>query len=1216
MRFPEHPLSPLLLVLSFCLFSLSSQAQTLPPEVTAFPPSTYNGHHQTFCLQAFSDGRTAFGTATEVLVYDGENFRHVPVGSGKMVFSMARAPGDRLFVGGSSLMGVLGPDSSGSLTYRSLISMLPDSLRDFGAIWNTVRTEKGKVYFSAKDHLFLYQDDTVQVIRPENDFHNMYLLDSRPVIEDVDTGFFRLRGTEKAYLKGSRALARRKGVNVILPTPGKSGEWTAFTRKKGLFHYDPEKGKVRPYPRKPGYIPEGGWSAAGIYTACQLDPKSNPYGAAFAIGTQRKGLYLLTSAGRIVLHLGKGEGMPTKSLWKVSPAGGGDLWATTNNGIALIHTGLPFTIAPEGKLFSGVIRDIARPSLPSEPLFLATVQGTWSWKESVGEFGLVEGTGGQCLDLLTLPGTTDRTVEKGKKPSRLLVTGGKAVRSIERGTASLKADTILSGGFRSLTRIPLRRKEGAFKPVLAGGRQGLCIFTPGSMTGDGTAKTLLTVRDVPEGIVMVEAERTGTDPDSLRLWGTMGSKGILEVTVDTAFNGFVTTHYDTTDGLPEGPTRVFSHPDGKGVIFGTDRGAYSFKKGRFVPFCHYGEIFCDGSRQVFLMEEGVDEELWINDWKGGMIKHLLPEKEGYRIDSTCFRGMQIGAIRSVHPEKGQVWFGCDQGLACYHPEVKDDHERRWHCLVRKVTGSGDSLLFGGNEPVEDTGREGVRQLPYSKNRLEFHYAAPFTDKQEKVTYSYRLVDFDTAWSKWSDQTRKEYTNLPEGEYTFKVKANNVYGVESSTGTYRFRILPPWYRTWTAYGGYTVAGIAFIWFLLWLNSRRLVAQKQRLERTVEERTQEIREKNARLETANQEIQAEKEKVEEQKEKVEEQQKETEKQKQEVEKKNEVITQQKEEVEEAHREITASIDYAQKIQHALLQTEEYVSDHLPEHFILFKPQATVSGDFYWAREQKGHLYFAAIDCTGHGVPGAFMSMLGISQLNEIMAAKESPSPGEVLTDLRERVVSELRSGDSEEGAKDGMDAAIVKIPITKAQNEEPKRIEFAGANNPLYVVKEGIGEEPPSINYVGPSVGATHVSPKQTTVSPLQENRMRPFKRSTDGVEVKGDKMAVGYEPDAAEAFTTAELEVPPGAMLYMSSDGYADQFGGPKGKKFRYSPFKELLASIHTMAPEEQKQELDRVFEEWKGGQEQVDDVCVVGIRIGERIREGPTPTPNSSIQTL
>ncbi len=746
-----------------------------------------------------------------------------------------------------------------------------------------------------------------------------------------------------------------------------------------------------------------------------------------------------------------------------------------------------------------------------------------------------------------------------------------------------------------------RREWTAF-----GGREGIVFLS--RKDGKGWEEELR-IKELPEQVISLESARSG-EGEPIDLWAGFRRKGGFRARLDSGLfsellrsdSTYVLTYGellgDPLDGmnltpfiggkgerkgLPPGPISFCPLKDR--MLATTDSGLYRIDETaqgehRWVPDTVLGCLFgkCSARKgkkvkEVFQFWEGEEGSIWV---QARQPYHLLPDTDGeYHIDSLPFKGLGLGTIRSIYPDSnGVTWIGGDNGVVRYDEKVPKNFERSYSCMLTEVTTpsknkgrkKNDSALFAGyyrkpapNDPLLDWKRSWeqpeafVPTLPYELNALTFHFAAPYYEKQEKVTYSYFLKGFDERWSEWKKETRKEYTNLPEGTYTFKVKAKNIYGVESSIGEYRFRVLPPWYRTWPAYGGYGIAGIGMVWLLLWLNSRRLVAQKQRLESLVDERTKEIREKNERLETANEEIQAEKEKVEEQKEKV----------------------------EEAHQEITASIDYAQKIQNALLRSEEYASDHLPEHFILFKPQATVSGDFYWAKERNGHLYLAAIDCTGHGVPGAFMSMLGISQLNEIMAAKEWPSSGEVLTELRERVVAELQSGDPEGGAKDGMDAAMVKIPISGSQNPDPKRIEFAGANNPLYVVKEGIGQDPKGLR----------------VLSGIPEGRLRPFRKSPDGIEIKGDKMAVGYEPDAAEAFTTAELEVPPGAMLYLFSDGYADQFGGPKGKKFRYGPFKELLARIHTMSPEEQKAELDRVFEEWKGGQEQVDDVCVVGVRV-------------------
>ncbi len=652
-------------------------------------------------------------------------------------------------------------------------------------------------------------------------------------------------------------------------------------------------------------------------------------------------------------------------------------------------------------------------------------------------------------------------------------------------------------------------------------------------------------------------------------------------------------------GLPKGPVRFFPFKDR--VLAGTDSGLFRPRIGskgslHWKPDTSFGCLFgkCSGGgsdqvRLVFRLKEGHNGSVWIASPK---VHRLTPQPNGgYRIDSIPFSGMNLGAVRTIYPDSsGITWIGGDNGVVRYDPSIEKDFDRDYSCHIKKVSATlpdtaeeiTDSLLFGGfyrkpapNDPLlpwkrsQDQPEAYVPELPYELNGLTFRFGAPYFERQEELRYSYRLDGFKEGWSEWTKEVRKEYTNLPEGTYTFKVKAKNVYGVESSMDEYRFRILPPWYRTWTAYGGYSVAGLGFIWLLLWLNSRRLIAQKQRLEKIVRERTKEIQE--------------EKKEVERQKERVEEQQQETEKQREEAEKQRDLAEERRSKIEEAHQEITRSIEYAQKIQYALLQSEEYVSPHLPGHFILFKPQSQVSGDFYWAREHKAHLYVAAVDCTGHGVPGAFMSMLGISQLNEIMATDELLTPGAILTELRERVVRELSGSEFGETAKDGMDAALLRIPLDE---EGTKTIAFAGAQNPLYLVRKGIAEKDPRSLL--------------EDLSGLGINeRLKPFKKSSDGIEIKGDPIPVGYDEYASGDFTTVSLQLQKGDMLYIFSDGYADQFGGPKGKKFRYGPFKELMTRIHEQALEDQKEELDRTFEEWKeeSEQEQIDDVVVIGIRI-------------------
>jgi serine phosphatase RsbU (regulator of sigma subunit) len=276
--------------------------------------------------------------------------------------------------------------------------------------------------------------------------------------------------------------------------------------------------------------------------------------------------------------------------------------------------------------------------------------------------------------------------------------------------------------------------------------------------------------------------------------------------------------------------------------------------------------------------------------------------------------------------------------------------------------------------------------------------------------------------------------------------------------------------------------------------------------------------------------------------------TRKQKQIIEIKNNETEYQKKIIEEKNKDITDSIHYAKQIQNALLREETRIGKHLPEHFILFLPKDIVSGDFYWDFEKRDYWYVAAADCTGHGVPGAIMSMLGISFLNDIVTVDELLSPAEILTQLRDRIISELHQTGEEGSNKDGMDISLIRL------NLRTHELQWAGANNAL--------------NYID---GGT-----------LQE--------------IKADKQPIGYHPQQ-KPFTNHKIQLQKGDSIYIYSDGYADQFGGPKGKKLTYKKLDNFIIENYQLSMRNQKEFFKHRFNEWKGIEEQVDDVCLIGIRI-------------------
>ncbi|MBL7922070.1 MAG: SpoIIE family protein phosphatase [Bacteroidia bacterium] len=253
---------------------------------------------------------------------------------------------------------------------------------------------------------------------------------------------------------------------------------------------------------------------------------------------------------------------------------------------------------------------------------------------------------------------------------------------------------------------------------------------------------------------------------------------------------------------------------------------------------------------------------------------------------------------------------------------------------------------------------------------------------------------------------------------------------------------------------------------------------------------------------------------------------------------------EEISAKNKEILDSINYAKKIQSALLAHNDFLEQHLPEHFVLFKPKDIVSGDFYWATEHNGNFYLAVCDSTGHGVPGAFMCLLNIGFLNEAIKEKNISSPAAIFDHVRKRLIADI----SKEGQQDGMDGILLKAQSNNGQ----LTIQYASANNAPVLI------------------------------------------RNNEALTLGTDKMPVG-KGLKDEAFKLHTIDVQPGDALYLYTDGFADQFGGPKGKKFKYKALNELLLANHKRKMAKQKQIFDSTFENWRGHLEQVDDVCVIGI---------------------
>lgn len=391
------------------------------------------------------------------------------------------------------------------------------------------------------------------------------------------------------------------------------------------------------------------------------------------------------------------------------------------------------------------------------------------------------------------------------------------------------------------------------------------------------------------------------------------------------------------------------------------------------------------------------------------------------------------------------------------------------------------------------------QFRYHDRSLVFDFSAPFYLKEASTAYQYYIEGMSEGWSGWAYVTDLRFPVLPMGKFTLHVRARNILNRVTEIQSYPIVIRPPYWLSWWFITIASLALIAIVVLLIRWRVRKLRRDNQILEEKVRERTAEIRK-------------------------------------------------QKDEIAEQKKEIMDSIHYAQRIQKAVLPTDQIVKNSMPEHFILYLPRDVVSGDFYWISPKDDKIIFAAADCTGHGVPGAFMSMLGVSFLNEIMSKNSRLSSGRILDQLRKHVKETLSQ--SEEGeSKDGMDIALCIF------DKQKMTLQYAGAYNPLYLI------------------------------------------RKKELMEYKANRMPIGIHVGEESRFTEHTIKVQKGDCLYIFSDGYQDQIGGDKGKKFLSKSMKTLLTEIHAQPMVKQQEVLNDVLQQWMKGFQQVDDILLIGVRI-------------------
>ncbi len=593
----------------------------------------------------------------------------------------------------------------------------------------------------------------------------------------------------------------------------------------------------------------------------------------------------------------------------------------------------------------------------------------------------------------------------------------------------------------------------------------------------------------PEGIITDHTYGISIDPND-NLWIASFGYGAIKMVGEEA------SLFSTKQGLLSDKVFTIAHGKNSMQYIGTNGGGLAIlDDGVWVR----NITKSDGLLHNAIVSVYVEEDtIWCASVKG-LSRVVMNLDSNFTITNySKWEGFDAECIQAsmAQTANGNLLICTDQGLMSYN---KEEDERLFVMPGLSITSIlldyGETDIHQYSSSINEI--NGIPKnlvIPHSVKRITFNFEGVCMNYTDELAYSYRLIGMDEQFSPQTSTSEITFHELPAGKYTFEVipMAHNTAG---EGATFSFEVLKPFWKTWWFITLVLLAVIIFIIGFFRYRTEQLRKAKVILEKTVSTRTSELRT-------------------------------------------------QKEIVEEKNREITDSINYAKRIQSAILPTDKLVKEFLKDSFVLYKPKDIVAGDFYWMQHVGDKVLFAAADCTGHGVPGAMVSVVCNNALNRSVREHGLTDPGKLLDKAREIIIQEFDKSDEE--VKDGMDIALCSL--------EGNTLHYAGAHNPLWLIRNG------------------------------------------ELIETRGNKQPVG-QFFRSEPYTTHTFELEKGDTFYIFSDGYVDQFGGEKGKKFKSKSFRELLLSIQGLPMEEQRSSIDRTFETWRGDLEQVDDVCVIGVRI-------------------
>ena len=804
-----------LFCLVLTLLPVGVAGQSVPYErgrpyfVERFTPEEYGAHAQNWAI--VQDARDVIYVANRagLLEYDGTTWRNLYF-PGQFARSLAADSSGRVYVGGVGEVGFLAPDSTGQMAYQSLLSHLPKEERGLADIWTTLATEEG-VYFQSFDRILRWDGTHIQTWQANTRFHKAFVVNGKYLVRQDNIGLMEIRGDDLILLPdGARFAQERIDAFISL------GEAALLvTRNQGLLIW--RDGQFEPFATEADdYL-----RRERVYAGTALTDST------FALTTISGTVVLMNRAGRVLRVLGQNVGLDSDEyVLYAYPDRQGGLWLALDTGLLRVDALSPLTTFGQSAGLPGAVYNINR---IGGRLYAATSQGLFRLEPAART---ADDVLGRHARFVTVGSFTSQVWDVAEVEGRVLVAANDGVYEIGDKGPRL----VLAG--RAFVLSPSASRSGL---VYVGMKTGLALLQVRGEDWEVTEH----VDGVEIGEVRSVAEGSNGD-----LWLGSSSDGITRAWLEGA-RLVRTERYGQAEGLMPGAVAVY--PVNDELLVHNSNGVFRIEQSsvhpRFVPEEAINSVVQSDKSMPFLVHVDWRGKLWVA--REGQLRVFEKTTDGNYQDVTPsvlhLRGIPNQILYS-EPSSDVTWIAGEQGLLRFDASVEKSYAVPYPTLVRRVTVGNDSLLFGG--AMSDA--FAVPEVAHAANNFRFTFSAPTFNDSEATEYQYWLEGFDPGWSNWMVATSKEYTNLPEKEYRFRVRARNGQGVVSQEGVFAFEVLPPWYRTWWAYGLYIVLALVVIWGsgnIRLRQHRRMLAHEQAVNRRLDTANARLREANERLHKAD-------------------------------------------------------------------------------------------------------------------------------------------------------------------------------------------------------------------------------------------------------------------------------------------------------------------------------------------------------------------------------